>query len=250
MPDQVSARTLTDRIAPHWKGHVFLFGATSPPAYDAATGFRLLLIFALLEGIIGPRLWLLSWLQLPAPPAWFRAPMLLICALMLVVYFARLPLPQIGLYPWREWSRTEKSYFLQVLVLANAIFFVLFSGRLQRILADGSLWGPASVVLLTYLVWGFYQELMYRGILQTELVRRWGSWAGILVSNAIFTLGPLHFYHFSGGAPAKTLAMFGSIFAIGLFFAILFRRSGNLWIIGIFHGIGDFYMSGLGELGR
>jgi len=38
------------------------------------------------------------------------------------------------------------------------------------------------------------------------------------------------------------------IFAIGLFFGVLFRRSGNLWIVGIFHGLGDWYIGGVGSL--
>ena len=38
--------------------------------------------------------------------------------------------------------------------------------------------------------------------------------------------------------------MFTGIFAIGLFFGVLFQRSGNLWMVGIFHGLGDFYIVG------
>lgn len=33
-----------------------------------------------------------------------------------------------------------------------------------------------------------------------------------------------------------------AIFAIGLFFGILFHRSGNLWIVAILHGIGNAYI--------
>ena len=153
----------------------------------------------------------------------------------------------MGLYPWREWSRTEKSYFLQIVPIATAVFSVLFAGRLRTLYADPSLWGRASIVLITYLLWGFYQELVYRGILQTELVRRWGSLPGILVSNSLYTFGPLHFYHLSTASP---LPMFVAIFAIGLFFAVLFRRSGNLWIVGVFHGIGDCYFTALATIGH
>ena len=39
--------------------------------------------------------------------------------------------------------------------------------------------------------------------------------------------------------------MFAGIFAIGLFFAVLFLKSGNLWMVGIFHGLGDSYIVGL-----
>jgi len=39
--------------------------------------------------------------------------------------------------------------------------------------------------------------------------------------------------------------MFAGIFTIGLFFAVLFLRAGNLWMVGIFHGLGDSYVVGL-----
>lgn len=210
----------------------------------------MLLIFLLLEGLVGPRLALPALLGLPAPPAWLRVPLLLGLALSLVRFFARLRFSQIGLIPWRSWSVTERSYFLQVLVLANAIFGVLFAGRLGAILGDRSLWSGACVVLLTHLAWGFHQEVVYRGILQMELVRRRGAVAGVLASNLLFTFGPLHLYHLTRGDLAEALPMLGGIFAMGLFFAVLFRRSGNLWIAGLFHGLGDAWIGGLAAPGR
>lgn len=235
-------------IFQHLKGHVFLFEGRPAPAYPPSTGLRVLLIVLLLEGIIGPRLSLFSWLKIPLPPDWLRVPLLLILALGLTRYFARLSLSQIGIFPWRNWGLVEKSYFIQVIVIANVIFSLLFAGRLRVALADSAGWGTTAVVLLTYFVWGFYQELIYRGLLQTELTRRWGTWPGILVSNLLYTFGPLHFYHFSGGALSQSVPMFAGIFAIGLFFAIVFRRSGNLTMVGIFHAIGDVYITGLATL--
>jgi membrane protease YdiL (CAAX protease family) len=38
--------------------------------------------------------------------------------------------------------------------------------------------------------------------------------------------------------------VFAGIFAIGLFFGLLFRSSGNLWMVAIFHGIGNSYIEG------
>ena len=105
---------------------------------------------------------------------------------MLVRFVAGLALSQIGLYRWREWSRIEKSYFVQTFVIASV--------------------------------------------------------GGILVGNFLFIFGPLHFYHFSQTSSA--LPMFAGIFAIGLFFAVLFQRSGNLWMVAIFHGIGNSYIDG------
>jgi len=31
-------------------------------------------------------------------------------------------------------------------------------------------------------------------------------------------------------------------------FAILFKRSGNLWMVGIMHGIGDIFIDGLAQV--
>lgn len=231
-------------LVPHLKGHILLFEGRPSPALDSRAGLRLLLIFVLLEAVIGPRFSLLSLLRLPIPPAWVRVPILLVLCLLMVRFFAGVKLSQIGLYRWREWTTTEKSYFIQVFLIANVIFSILFASRLKMIFADPSLRGGAVVVAVTYLLWGFYQEVVYRGILQSELVRRWGTWPGILVSNLLYTFGPLHFYHFS--APSNPLPMFLAIFAIGLFFGVLFRRSGNLWMVGIFHGLGDSYITGLG----
>lgn len=233
----------------HWKGHAFLFGKKSPPTYDASAGLRLLLIFVVLEGIIGPRLSLFRWLQLPLPPPWLRTPILLGCALLLVRFLGGLRLSQIGLHPWREWSATEKSYFVQVFLIANLVFSVLLADRLRATLAQPSVPKHLWAVVLPSFVWGFYQEVVYRGVLQTELVRRWGPLLGILVANLLFTFGPLHFYHFSHSSPASSaLSMFAGIFAIGLFFAVLFWRSRNLWIVAVFHGVGNSYL--LGTLGQ
>ena len=99
-----------------------------------------------------------------------------------------------------------------------------------------SLWN----VFVPYLFFGFYQELVYRGMVQLELVRRWGAPIGILVANVLYTFGPLHWYYF---ATRGSLAgpMFAAIFAIGLLFGVIYRRSGNLWIVAVFHAIGNAY---------
>lgn len=231
------------KLSFHWRGHAFLFEKKGTPTYDASVGFRLLLIFIVLEGVIGPRLSLLGWLHFPLPPFWVRVPMLLVFALLLVRFAAGLKLSEIGLNRWREWSGTEKSYFIQLFLIANLVFSILNASQLRMILSQSSLLGRVWTVFLPYLLWGFYQEVVYRGILQTELVRRWGPLRGILISNSLFTFGPLHFYHFSHTSPA--LPMFAGIFAIGLFFSVLYWRSGNLWMVAVFHGIGNCYIDGL-----
>ena len=133
---------------------------------------------------------------------------------------------------------TEKSYFVQVVVIANVVFPLVFAARLQKVLAQPNAVAIIATVFVPYLFYGFYQEVVYRGMLQSELVRRWRALAGIMVANLLYTFGPLHWNHFS----PINVPMFASIFAIGLFFGILFHRSDNLWIVAVIHGIGNAYI--------
>ena len=241
----VSASSRLRRISPHLRGHLLLFDDNSSRTCDSSTSIRLLLVFVVLEGVLGPRLLILRWFQIPSPPSWIRVPALLALALLLIRFVAQIRFSQVGLTRWRDWTRTEKSYFLQALFLGNAVFLLISARRVHAIAANHALWGPACVVVITQLAWGLYQELVYRGILQTALVSRWGAIPGILASNALFTFGPLHFYHFSSVSPVPT---FVAIFVTGLLIGLLFWRSGNLWIVGILHGVGDAYIDGLASL--
>jgi membrane protease YdiL (CAAX protease family) len=235
-----SSASLTSRgLLIHLRGHVLLFGQKPAPQHEASAGIRLLFIVVALEAL---RLGVVRWFY-PMVPLLLLVPFFLGCALLSVRFVAGLKLSQIGLRPWHKWTATEKSYFVQLLVMANVVFPLLFAARLHTILGQPSALRTVANVFVPYLFFGFYQEVVYRGILQSELVRRWGAFIGILVSNVLYTFGPLHWYYFSSRA-SLAIPMFASIFAIGLFFGVLFRRSGNLWIVAVIHGIGNAYIVG------
>lgn len=177
--------------------------------------------------------------------------LLTLVACSLVVKFANVPLSQLGLYSWRRWSKTEKLYLLEIIPISVIIFSFFTSEGLRTLWARPDIWKRGLFIFGSKMIWGFYQEFLYRGLLQTELIRRWGAYTGILVSNLVFTFGPLHAYHFLAVRRSPShLWIFAGIFAIGLFFAVLFKRSGNLWIIAIMHGIGDWFIDGLAEIRR
>jgi len=220
----------------HARGHFLLFDKRSVPSYADSTGVRLLLIAVAVEALR------LGMVRLrTATPLLIVVLLLLACVLLLVRFATPLKLSQIGLYPWREWSPVEKSYFVQLLIIANVVFPLVFASRLRLIFAHPSALSTIWNVFVPYLFFGFYQEVVYRGVLQTELVRRWGAFAGILIANILYTFGPLHWNYFSARG-SLAIPMFASIFAIGLFFGALFRRSGNLWIVAVIHGIGNAYI--------
>ena len=229
----------SDGFLVHLRGHVLLFDQRSAPAYDGSAGMLLLGIAIVMEIL---RLAAVKGLH-PAVPLFILIPFFLICALLLVRFVAGLRLRQIGLYPWRAWTPVERSYFIQLLVLANVVFPFVFANRLRLILAQPAAHSIIWNGFVPYLFFGFYQEVVYRGMVQSELVRRWGAFIGILTANVLYTFGPLHWNYFSARS-SFAVPMFAAIFAIGLFFGVLFRRSGNLWIVAVIHGIGNAYIVG------
>ncbi len=235
--------SLAQRLPPFLRGHLLCFENPLRATYAAAAGTRLLLIFLLVEIAVGPRM---ANLGAADTSPWFRVVILFSCVLLAVRVLAKVRFADIGLRPWSQWGPTERSFAPQVIVLAIAVFGYVFGKRLDTVFGDAELRTAALLAIPLQLAWGFYQELIYRGILQTELTRRIGTRRGILLSNLLFTFGPLHFYHFA--TSSSPVGMFAAIFGIGLFFALLCQRSGNLWIVGILHGIGDWYIDGLGKI--
>ncbi len=227
-----SSRWLT-----HLRGHLLLFDPKPMPQQSASADLRLLLIACALEAI---RLGLVKWLY-PSVPLLILVLLPLGCALLLVCFVAGLHLSQIGFYPWHKWTTTEKSYFVQLLIIANIVFPLVFSPRLRALFAHHFALGAVVTIFIPYLFFGFYQEVVYRGILQSALVCRYGVFIGILAANILYTFGPLHWNYFFSPV-SIALPMFASIFAIGLFFGVLFNRSGNLWIVAVIHGIGNAYI--------
>ena len=225
------------RWSPHLRGHLLLFDRRPAPAYTPQAGVRLLLAAAFVEVV---RFAALTWFY-PGVPLGLLLPALVVLGLLVVPGIAGVELSQLGFRPWRDWTATEKSYFLQVLLIANVVFPIVFAATLRnRVAQAGMAWSLWNAIL-PYLFFGFYQEVVYRGMVQLELVRRWGAPVGIVVANVLYTFGPLHWYYF---ASRRSLAvpMFASIFVVGVFFGVLYRRSGNLWIVAIFHAIGNAYI--------
>jgi uncharacterized protein len=217
------------------KGYLLLFDWREAPAYSAATGGALLVVFVVLEYLVGPRTHILDWLGLAQPPAWGR-----IVALSTIAVLGTLlvgaKLRAVGLPPFSAWTSVEALFLVQVVVIASAVFVALNIAAL-RVQTGWQLIAGAAV---TEIMWGFYQELIYRGILQTELVRRFGAVAGIVVANTAFVFGPLHFYLLIGQTSVQSKeVLFAATFATGLIFAYIVLRTRNVILVGLMHGIGD-----------
>ena len=223
--------------SPHLRGHFLLFDRKPALTHSPNAGVRLLLVGGFLEIV---RLGAVRWLY-PDAPLWLLLPALLGLAILVVPGIAGVKLSQLGFRPWRDWTAAERSYFCQVAAIANVVFPIVLAVPLRIQVAQAGMAWSLWNVFVPYLFFGFYQELVYRGMVQLELVRRWGAPIGIFIANVLYTFGPLHWNYYSSGASVAA-PMFASIFVIGLFFGVLYKRSGNLWIVAVFHAIGNAYI--------
>jgi hypothetical protein len=134
-------------LSVHLRGHFLLFDQKPAPHWDAALGVRVLVIAVAVEAL---RLVAVRWLY-RSVSLWILVLLLLFFALALVRFAAPLKLSRIGMYPWREWDPVEKSYFVQLLVIANVVFPLVFASRLRVILAQPSALSTVWNVFVPYL---------------------------------------------------------------------------------------------------
>jgi membrane protease YdiL (CAAX protease family) len=134
-----------------------------------------------------------------------------------------------ALYTSLGLDRTTYSFALQMAFI-NIAFIALYP----------------LLVLIPMLFWGGVQEMVYRGLLQNQLSKKIGPTKAILISNLLFTFGPLHFHHYQYVADnIAHIKYFAFIFVMGLFFAWVYKRYNNLWLAGLFHGIGNVYLDSI-----
>ncbi len=110
--------------------------------------------------------------------------------------------------------------------LSGVIFIIpVLGGRMGLAIEDRTLFAATSVLV------GIREELAYRGILQ-NLLRRYGLWVSLLVSNVVFVL-----YHY--GVQPFTVASVLQLFTIGLLLGFVYHLTGTLWFSIALHSIYD-----------
>jgi membrane protease YdiL (CAAX protease family) len=227
------------------RAHALQFERPLAPSYSAAVGQRVLVAFAVVAvGVFYGLRFALAALGLAGTPVGGTSFVVALLTAFLVAQqrFVRAPLAELGLRRPSAWTRRERLYAVQCVLIALPAFTFVFLDRLRGLV---ELHGPLGFVVfsvLTGLVWGVVQEFLYRGWLQTELTRRFGGTSGLVVTNLVFAFGPLHLDHVlgAGGPHWGTLA---AVFGIGLLFGLIYRRSGNLWIPALLHGLWPLNMT-------
>lgn len=83
---------------------------------------------------------------------------------------------------------------------------------------------------------GTFEELVCRSYLMPNLAKVTGDKVSIILTSVLFSA--LHL-----GNPNMGIISFTNLILFGVVFAVLYYRTGSLWICGISHGIWNFTMS-------
>ncbi|MDR0459475.1 MAG: CPBP family intramembrane metalloprotease [Coriobacteriales bacterium] len=102
---------------------------------------------------------------------------------------------------------------------------------------------PLSVVILSAFFTGFFEETLVRGLVLGILNRRFGDNKGGIVISAIVSsllFGAAHLLNIlTGSAVIETLVQVVYATMIGVFFAALYLRTNNLWVLIFLHALID-----------
>ena len=122
------------------------------------------------------------------------------------------------------------------LLLSSVLLFVF--GFLSPFLGGGfvSFSLPVVYLLVSCLVIGFGEEVVFRGYIQTRLTAHWGPPRGITVASILFVVYnfPLGYFCFSGDIPLSVLFALWR-FSTGMLYGYTFHRSQNLLPSSILH---------------
>lgn len=96
--------------------------------------------------------------------------------------------------------------------------------------------------LLNMILVGVAEELVFRGIIAQTLLERYGTaragvWKACLVSGALF--GAAHLSNLLGSEPFGVLMQCVFAGSLGVLFAAIYFRTGNLWVLVFLHGAQD-----------
>lgn len=94
---------------------------------------------------------------------------------------------------------------------------------------------PAYILLYFggYMMQGMAEEVICRGFLLVSLSRRYSIWFSAVMSSLLFM--SLHFAN-----DGMTWLSMANLFLFGMFMALLFLESGNIWVVGAVHTVWNF----------
>lgn len=94
-----------------------------------------------------------------------------------------------------------------------------------------------ALIPFMLLIVGPFEELLYRGVIQSRLRESFGPVSAILGASVIFALIHLPAYGLGGGSPLSVALSLGVIFAGSLVFGGIYEWTRNLPVVALIHGL-------------
>jgi hypothetical protein len=138
-------------------------------------------------------------------------------------------------YRPRDVGLTLNKLPLQLLIAMTGIAFGFIEYQILKpepLIGALTLQGIMRPAIIMLIATGFAEELMYRGVMQRSSLEAMGTW-GLLYITAIFAV--LHIGYLSA-----VDVLF--VFAIGLFFALMVKKTGSLLGVSLSHGITNIFL--------
>lgn len=132
------------------------------------------------------------------------------------------------------------------IALASLSLLVVLDNIVENSLAGRSLQNtfPGIVIaLLAGFAPGFFEEVVCRGVVLTNMMQRWNQKNGYLMKSVLasgIAFGLVHLFNLMNGDVMGTLLQVCYASGIGIFFGAVFARTRNLWGTIILHSLVDF----------
>jgi membrane protease YdiL (CAAX protease family) len=121
------------------------------------------------------------------------------------------------------------------------------SRDVQTVVAADFIWG----VPVWFLLMSPFQELFFRGYMQSQLVETLGAWQGLLLASLAYTVWhvmPVFGDRATTSLPVTTLAGAGATLFAGLVFGFVFLRTKNIVAPWLAHGIAGVTLVAIGVM--
>ena len=123
-----------------------------------------------------------------------------------------------------------------VFFLGSLMFGVLFSTLELPIFFDLDQWVVLSTLvaaIIFYILNSFWQEIIFRGYLQTQAVERYGQMYGVIGIAVIFVI-------FHGLVQSLTVIGIISGIILFIFIGLLYDKTRSLYLVGVMHAVLNF----------
>ncbi|MFV0559070.1 MAG: lysostaphin resistance A-like protein [Enterococcus sp.] len=161
-----------------------------------------------------------------------------VACLLTVILFAsvsKFGLKDMGMLKEKVPTRYLTGVLIGVALMGSIFLLNFVFGFIDVTVNPNINWLLIVLLFVFFMIQGFTEEVMLRGYLFGTLQKKFGLWTSVIISSILFAL--LHSLN-----DGVTLLSIFNLFLFGVTFALTYKFTGNLFIVGAMHTIWNFLM--------